>query len=125
MPEASLRFLIDQNVPFAVTEWLKVQRPDWIIQHVKDLGFEGKSDSFLYKWAQENGAIVITYDEDFADARMYPLGAHHGVIRLRVWPTTIENTQKAITRLLMQIPENNFPKSLIIIDNYKIRVRKI
>jgi predicted nuclease of predicted toxin-antitoxin system len=125
MPEASLRFLIDQNVPFAVTEWLKVQRPDWIIEHVKDLGFEGKSDSFLYKWAQDNGAIVITYNEDFADARMYPLGAHHGVIRLRVWPTTIENTQKAIARLLMQIPENNLPKSLIIIDNYKIRVRKI
>jgi len=124
MPEASLSFLIDQNVPFAVSEWLKEKHPDWIIQHVKDLGFEGKSDTFLYKWAQENRAIVITYDEDFADARMYPLGAHYGVIRLRVWPTTTENTKEAITRLLMQVPENNFPKSLIIIDNYKIRVRK-
>ncbi len=125
MSEASLRFLIDQNVPFAVTEWLRVQRPDWTIQHVKDLGFEGKSDSFLYQWAQENGAIVLTYDEDFADARMYPLGAHHGVIRLRVWPTTIENTQQAIARMLKQIPERSLPNSLIIIDNYKIRVRKI
>ena len=125
MPEASLRFLIDQNVPFAVTEWLKVQRPDWIIQHVKDLGFEGKSDTFLYQWSQNNQAIVITYDEDFADARMYPLGAHCGVIRLRVWPTTIENTKEALTRLLMQVSENDLPKSLIIIDNYKIRVRKI
>ena len=125
MSEASLRFLIDQNVPFAVTEWLRIQRPDWTIQHVKDLGFEGKSDSFLYQWAQENGAIVLTYDEDFADARMYPLGAHHGVIRLRVWPTTIENTQQAIARMLKQIPERSLPNSLIIIDNYKIRVRKI
>jgi predicted nuclease of predicted toxin-antitoxin system len=68
MPEASLRFLIDQNVPFAVTEWFRTLRPDWTIQHVKDLRFEGKPDSFLYKWAQQNGAIVITYDEDFADA---------------------------------------------------------
>jgi predicted nuclease of predicted toxin-antitoxin system len=125
MPEAPLRFLIDQNVPFTVSEWLKEQCPNWIIQHVKDLAFEGKSDTFLYKWAQENRAIVITYDEDFADARMYPLGAHYGVIRLRVWPTTIENTKEAITRLLMQVPENDLPKSLIIIDNYKIRVRKI
>jgi predicted nuclease of predicted toxin-antitoxin system len=125
MPEASLRFLIDQNVPFAVTEWLRTLRPDWTIQHVKDLGFEGKPDNFLYQWAQQNGAIVITYDEDFADARMYPLGAHHGVIRLRVWPTTIENTQQAIARMLKQIPESNLPHSLIIIDNYKIRVRKV
>jgi hypothetical protein len=43
MPEASLRFLIDQNVPFAVSEWLKTQRPAWIIQQVKDLGFEGNN----------------------------------------------------------------------------------
>jgi hypothetical protein len=56
---------------------------------------------------------------------MYPLGAHHGVIRLRVWPTTIENTQQAIARMLKQIPESNLPHSLIIIDNYKIRVRKV
>jgi len=49
MPEAFLRFLIDQNVPFAVSEWLKEKHPDWIIRHVKDLGFEGKSDTFLYK----------------------------------------------------------------------------
>ncbi len=125
MPEASLRFLIDQNVPFAVTEWLRTRRPDWTIQHVKDLGCEGKPDSFLYQWAQQNGAIVITYDEDFADARMYPLGAHHGVIRLRVWPTTTENTQQAIERMLKQIPESSLKNSLIIIDNYKIRVRKI
>ena len=97
----------------------------WTIQHVKDLGFEGKPDSFLYKWAQQNGAIVITYDEDFADARMYPLGAHHGVVRLRVWPTTTENTQQAIERMLKQIPESSLPNSLIIIDNYKIRVRKV
>ncbi len=125
MPEKPLCFLVDQNVPFAVTEWLKTLRPDWTIKHVKDLGFEGKPDSFLYKWAQQNGAIVITYDEDFADARMYSLGAHHGVIRLRVWPTTIENTQQAISRMLKQIPESNLPHSLIIIDNYKIRVRKV
>ena len=48
MPEKPLCFLFDQNVPFAVTEWLKTLRPDWTIKHVKDLGFEGKPDSFLY-----------------------------------------------------------------------------
>jgi len=125
MPKAALRFLIDQNVPFVVAEWLRTLRPAWTIQHVKDLGFEGKPDRFLYQWAQQNGAIVITYDEDFADSRMYPLGAHHGIIRLRVWPTTIENTKQAISRMLEQIPESNLRNSLIIIDNYKIRVRKI
>lgn len=125
MDEIALHFLLDQNVPIAVSAWLKKEHPYWTIHHVNDLGFQGNPDSLIYKWAQENGAIVIPYDEDFADSRTYSLGKHHGVIRLRVWPTTIEKTQEAIGRLLTQIQERDLPNSLIIIDNYKIRVRKI
>ncbi len=127
MPDtpSQLCFLLDQNIPMAISAWMKSEYPHWIIQHVNDLEFQGKSDSFLYKWAQERCAIVITYDEDFADARMYPLGKHHGVIRLRVWPTTTENTQEALRRLLTQVHETDIINSLIIIDNNKIRIRKL
>ena len=118
-----MRILIDQNVPVAIAEWLRGQRPAWNIEHVKDLGFDGKPDDFLYQWAQSKKAIILTYDEDFADARLYPLGRHAGIIRLRVWPTTIEQTQLALSRLLLEIPDTQWPNSLIIIDNQKTRVR--
>lgn len=125
MPDVWLKILLDQNVPLAVAEWLRDQRPDWEVQHVNELGFRGRSDDFLYQWAQENEAIIITFDEDFADARMYPLGRHHGIIRLRVWPTTVEVTQDALARLLADLPEADWRDSLIIIDNQKIRVRRL
>ena len=125
MPDVWLKILLDQNVPLAVAEWLRDQRPDWEVQHVNELGFRGRSDDFLYQWAQENEAIIITFDEDFADARMYPLGRHHGIIRLRVWPTTVEVTQDALARLLADLPEADWCDSLIIIDNQKIRVRRL
>lgn len=67
---------------------------------------------------------MVTYDEDFADARMYPLGNHRGVIQLRVWPTTVEQTQDALGRLLDQLPESDWRCNLIIVDNRKIRVRR-
>jgi predicted nuclease of predicted toxin-antitoxin system len=51
----------------------------------------------IFEWAQEKGAIILTFDEDFADARMYPVGSHAGVIRLRVWPTTIEQVEYALS----------------------------
>jgi predicted nuclease of predicted toxin-antitoxin system len=125
MPDPSLNILLDQNIPLAVADWLQKQKPAWDIRHVNELGFEGLPDEFLYKWAQQNQAVIITYDEDFADARLYPLGRHHGVIRLRVWPTTIEKTNAALERLLQQTPDLEWSNHLIIIDNNKIRVRKI
>jgi predicted nuclease of predicted toxin-antitoxin system len=99
--------------------------PGWEIQHVNILGFQGKPDEFLYLWAQKNGAIIVTYDEDFADSRFYPLGHHHGIVRLRVWPTTIEKTRNAMERLIEDLAPSNWRDCLIIIDNQKIRVRKL
>ena len=125
MPEGIKRILLDQNVPQALSGWLKERLPEWDIQHVNELGFHGKSDEFLFLWALENEAIIVTYDEDFADSRFYPLGSHHGVIRLRIWPTTIEQTQNAIERLLSEFSPSNWLNCLIIIDNQKIRIRKL
>jgi predicted nuclease of predicted toxin-antitoxin system len=87
--------------------------------------FRGEPTSILYLWAQKNNTIIVTYDEDFADARFYPLGEHHGIIRLRVWPTTIEQTQSAMDRLIIDVPPKIWRNSLIIIDNSKIRVRRL
>lgn len=124
MPELPLQILLDQNIPQEITPWLSKRCPHWIIHHVNDLGFMGKPDDFLYHWAQQHRAIIITYNEDFADARMYPLGQHHGIIRLRVWPTTVEQTQSALNRLLQQVNDADLVGNLIIIDNTKIRIRK-
>jgi len=53
------------------------------------------------------------------------MGEHNGVVRLRVWPTTIEETQKAMQRLMDTYAPNAWSNCLIIIDNQKIRVRKL
>jgi predicted nuclease of predicted toxin-antitoxin system len=125
VPEGILNILLDQNIPQALLGWLKGKLGDCKISHVNELGFQGKTDEFLYLWAQKNDAIIVTYDEDFADARYYPLGHHHGIIRLRVWPTTIEQTKSAMERLIADVPPPTWNNCLIIIDNNKIRVRKL
>jgi predicted nuclease of predicted toxin-antitoxin system len=125
VPEEFRRILLDQNIPQAVLGWLQGKLPGWEIWHVNALGLQGRTDEFLYLWAQENGAIIVTYDEDFADSRFYPLGHHHRIIRLRVWPTTIEQTQNALQRLTAALSPSDWSDCLIIIDNEKIRVRKL
>jgi len=123
--EERQKILLDQNIPQALCGWLRERLKGCSVEHINELGFQGKTDEFIYWWAQQNGAIIITYDEDFADARFYPMGEHYGVVRLRVWPTTIEQTQKAMQRLIDELPPNAWRKCLIIIDNEKIRVRRV
>jgi len=68
--------------------------------------------------------LLIRFDEDFADARMYPAGSHAGVVRVRVWPTTVENTETALARLFDSVAEGDLQGSLVILDEAKIRVRQ-
>ena len=72
-----------------------------------DVGLWGASDAESLRWAQEDRSVIITFDEDFADARMYPVGSHAGVIRLRVWPTTIEATEEGLRRVLQELPDDS------------------
>ena len=119
-----LAVILDQNVPPQVGDFLRSKRPDWSVRHVRDVGLNGAADEVIFKWARENHAIVVTFDEDFADTRMYPVGSHAGVIRLRVWPTTIERTEEGLGRLLETVEDEALPGSLIVIDDVSIRIRR-
>jgi len=120
----SLRVLIDQNIPVEVAVWLRLRRPHWRIDHVSEVALWGSSDLAIFAWAQERAAVVFTFDEDFADARMFPAGTHAGVVRFRVWPTTVERTIEAMTRLLGAVAETDLAGSLTIVDKRTIRIRR-
>jgi len=124
MADVEPRILLDQNIPLAAADWLRRQQPTWQVDHVNELGFAGKPDEFLYRWAQEHKSTIVTFDEHFADARFRAMGHHFGVVRLRVWPTTIEATIRALTRLFERVPQHDWRGALTIVDNQKIRVRR-
>ena len=67
--------------------------------------------------------ILISFDEDFADGRSFPALGHHGIVRLRVWPTTTGETEQALERLLSEVSDAELTGSLVIVDRSRIRVR--
>ncbi|MBX3330002.1 MAG: DUF5615 family PIN-like protein [Nitrospira sp.] len=123
MPD-SLSVLLDQNVPRAIADWLRARRPQWTIYHTSEVALSGQPDETLFAWAQQRQALIITFDEDLADQRAFPIGSHAGIVRLRVWPTTIEETQNALERLLAEVPDNELARALVIIDREAIRIRR-
>lgn len=124
MADIACAVLLDQNIPIAVTSWLRSHRCGWQIWHVNEIGLVGENDSAVYLWAQRQHATIVTYDEDFADSRFYHLGSHFGIVRLRVWPTTTEKTIEALDRLIEKVDCQKWPGSLMIVDNDRIRIRQ-
>lgn len=122
MPEA-LHVLVDQNIPRSIAEWLKTKKPTWTVHHTSDVGLNGEPDARVFEWAQENEALILTFDEDFADQRTFPVGEHAGVIRLRVWPTTVTETRTALDRLLDEVSARALPGALVIVGRTRIRIR--
>jgi len=119
----SLSILLDQNIPPPTTLWLQKLKSGWKVCHVKEVGLEGKSDDDIFDWAQKEQMVIITYDEDFADKRLFSTRNHAGIIRLRVWPTTVEETQNALERLFATVSDEEIQGSLVIIGRSHIRVR--
>ena len=122
--QPGLRVLLDQNVPNQVGSWLINQRPSWQVVHTSDVGLQGMSDAEVYAWAQTNEHLVITFDTSFADGRSFPVADHHGIIRLRVWPTTIEETSRALARLLQETDDSELEGALVIVGRHRIRISR-
>jgi len=118
-----IQVLLDQNVPREVGSWLQRWRSTWGVTHTSEVGLQGKSDAEVFYWAQENDHLIITFDEDFADQRSFPVGQHQGIIRLRVWPTTVEEAVNALSRLLGQVNDLELVGALVIVGRHRIRIR--
>lgn len=123
MPD--LTVLLDQNVPREIAAWLKTRKPDWVVLHTSEAGLSTESDATIYLWATEKKAVIVTFDEDFADRRSFPVSSACGVVRLRVWPTTTEETQSALDRLLQEVTDVELLGALVIIDRTRIRIRRV
>ena len=92
------------------------------MRHATELGMARASDRQIFDWARSNGAIVITFDEDFADRRGFVSEGSVGVVRLRVWPTTEEAVEVALERLLGEVPATQLRNSLVVVARNSIRV---
>jgi predicted nuclease of predicted toxin-antitoxin system len=92
--------LLDQNIPRAIASWLRSIKSGWVVHHTSEVALSGQTDEAVFTWAIRNKALIISFDEDFADGRSF-----------RVWPTTTE------------VSEDELTGALVIVDSTRIRIR--
>jgi predicted nuclease of predicted toxin-antitoxin system len=89
-----VRFLVDAQLPPALTQLLKLLGHE--AEHVIELGLESASDHAIWDFAKAQSAIIMTKDEDFRTLRM---AQEEGpaIIWLRIGNTTTPALLKTLS----------------------------
>ena len=89
-----MKFLIDAQLPPALAHWLREAGYD--AQAVRDVGLRDAGDDEIWRYAQTQGRVIVTKDEDFAQRTQ--TGSSGPVI---VW-LRIGNTSNAALRTWLE-----------------------
>ena len=65
----NVKFLLDENMPFALTEFFKKKGYD--AKHLKKIEKGGIKNGEVYKVAEEHDAWIVTRDSDFKNYRKF------------------------------------------------------
>ena len=117
-----MKFLLDANIPYSAKE---IFSSEYVVFHVKDIGLEQSTDDEIINWAAKNQAVLITRDLDFANILNYPPKRYYGIVVLRLpYFYSAKNIKDALFKFINTVILNDVPKSIIIVEEGRYRIRK-
>lgn len=93
-----MRFLVDAQLPPALAVLLREQRHE--AQAVREVGLRDAEDGDIWKFVSQNGMILVTKDEDFAQRILAEGSAGPTVLWLRVGNCSNRALREWLTPLL-------------------------
>lgn len=116
------RFKLDENLPHDASGLLRQAGHDVHTVLTEQLG--GSPDPRVFSAAQVEERVLVTFDLDFSDIRVYPPAGHHGIWILRPHTQRIENVL-ALLRSALRVLEDEPPqKRLWIIEPERVRIHE-
>lgn len=118
-----IKFLIDEDMPRSTAKILKTKGYEAL--DVRDLGLRGKSDNEIFKFAQKEKAVILTGDLGFGNLLHFPVGSHFGIV-IAHFPNEVSTLElnNQIIKAFETLAEIDFKGNLIILEPWKIRIRR-
>lgn len=118
-----MKILVDEDLPIAAAELLRSN--GYEATHVQELGLKGSTDRKLFDIAQEQHALILSADLDFANLLQFPLGNHHGIIVLR-FPDYFRRSEivRLVSGFLDSADMQTLVGALVIVQPGSYRVRR-
>ncbi len=118
----SIKFLLDENMPFALLEFLKNR--EYEAYHLKKLEKVGIKNGEVYKLAEGMGTWILTRDSDFRSYHKFITHNVRGIIVFMLSDTTTRNMLDVMNRFLKTHCEKLASKHLMIIDDDTVKIYK-
>jgi len=90
-----MKLLIDENLPPKLARFLQGPFPGSI--HVEECGLGAKADDEIWRYAAENGYVIVSKDSDFYD-RSALYGGPPKVVWLRVGNCSTDSIEALLVR---------------------------
>ena len=118
-----VKFLIDEDMPRSTAKVIK--NKGYEVLDVRDCGLKGRSDDEIFRFAQQEKAVILTGDFGFGNILKYPIGSHYGIVIVH-FPneTSTTDLNNQILKAFDDLNETDFVENLIIIEPHKIRIRR-
>ncbi len=117
-----IRFKLDENLPHDAAVLLQETGHDVHTVLAEHLG--GNPDPQVFGASQEEKRILVTFDLDFSDIRIYPPAGHHGVWILRPHTQSIENALTLLRSALRVLESEPTKGRLWIIEPERVRIHE-
>jgi predicted nuclease of predicted toxin-antitoxin system len=117
------RFVLDEDLPRSTG--VALTREGYEVKDIRDHGYRGSGDEEIYRFAQEEKAVLLTGDLGFSNILKFPLGQHFGIVVAR-FPNEMapRKINREIVSSLGGLGENEIRRNLIILEPGRIRIKR-
>ena len=116
------RFKLDENFPRDAETLLRKAGHD--VHTVLAEHLAGGADARVLDASQIENRILVTFDLDFSDMRLYPPASHKGIWVLRPHTQSIDNTLALLRGALLVLETEPAHGRLWIVEPERVRIRE-
>jgi predicted nuclease of predicted toxin-antitoxin system len=118
-----MKFKVDEHLPIELADLLNQAGHDAVTVHDEKLG--GAKDEELAPVCQREGRAFLTFDLGFSDIRSYPPSDYPGLVVFRLKSQDKPHVLKVSERLLGVLKTENVERCLWIVEESRVRIRRI
>jgi predicted nuclease of predicted toxin-antitoxin system len=107
-----MKILLDANVPISLVEYLSSF--SFKVFHISRSNLKSASDQTIFKYAQKNKYLIITFDKDFLGDE-FLTQKHYGIIYIKSREKDLYKLSRKIVVVLQKY--KSFKNRMIIIED--------